>query len=130
MAQKVTWEEIAQKSNGLHSAAWKLNGQVFTSGCLGTEPSGHLPESVEQQTENAIKNLEVILKYSGSDLNRVLKVLLFISDRADGEAVNRIYKKYFVNKPARSCVVVQFPNPSVKVELECVAEYVDFGAKL
>lgn len=123
--QKISWEQLEQKSNGLHSAAFKLNGQVFTSGCLGTDAAGAMPECVKQQTENAIKNLEKILKYSGSGLDKVLKVLLFISSGDDAAAVNEVYKKYFVNKPSRSCVIVQFPNPAVKVELECVAEYED-----
>lgn len=126
--QKVTWEDIKQSGNNLLSPAYKLNGHVFTSGCLGTDSTGNLPESIETQTENAIKNLEAVLKFSGLDLNRVLKVLLFISDRQDAAAVNKIYSKYFVNKPARSCIMVQFPNPKVKVELECVAEYTDLNA--
>lgn len=126
--QQVTYDDVQQSGPGLLSPAYKLNGHVFTSGCLGTDSTGFLPENVELQTENAIKNLEAILKFSGSDLNRVLKVLLFISDRDDAAVVNKIYAKHFVNLPARSCVVVQFPNPNVKVELEVVAEYVDFNA--
>lgn len=126
--KKVSWEDISQAGNDLLSPAWKLNGHVFTSGCLGTDASGNLPESVEQQTENAIKNLESVLKFSGLNLNRVLKVLLFISDREDAAVVNKVYGKYFLNKPARSCVILQFPNANVKVELECIAEYVDFEA--
>lgn len=129
--QKVTWADIAQKGNTLLSPAYKLNGHVFTSGSIGTNESGELPVSVEEQTENAIKNLESVLKFSGSDLKRVLKVLLFISDGKDAATVNKVYAKYFVNQPARSCVIVQFPNSNIKVELECVAEYEDLnGAKL
>lgn len=126
--KKVTWDDISQSGNDLLSPAWKLNGHVFTSGCLGTDATGNLPESVEQQTENAIKNLEAVLKFSGLNLNRVLKVLLFISDRNDAAVVNKVYAKYFVNQPARSCVILQFPNPNIKVELECIAEYVNLDA--
>lgn len=126
--QKVSWKDVNQTGNALLSPAWKLNGHVFTSGCLGTDSSGVLAESVEAQTENAIRNLQDVLEFSGLNLNRVLKVLLFISDRNDAAAVNKVYAKYFLNKPARSCVIVQFPNPSIKVELECVAEYVDKDA--
>lgn len=125
--QQVTWEEVNRKGTGLHSAAWKLNGHVFTSGCLGTDAFGHLPESVEEQTTNAILNLENILKFSGSNLNRVLKVTLYISHSEYAGAVNAIYKKFFINQPARSCVVVGFPNPGVKVEIEGIAEYADLS---
>lgn len=126
--QKVTWADVAQKGNSLLSPAYKLNGHVFTSGSVGTDETGNIPDSVEEQTENAIKNLEAVLKFSGLDLKRVLKVLLFISDGTNAAAVNKVYSKYFINQPARSCVIVQFPNPLIKVELECVAEYEDLNA--
>lgn len=125
--QQVPWEEVYGTSSFL-SASYKLNGHVFTSGCIGTDPTtGELPESVEAQTINVVKNVEAVLKASGSNLNRVLKVLLFVSSDADTSIVNKIYTENFVNKPARSCVIVSFPNPKIKVELECVAEYEDLN---
>lgn len=130
MFQKVSWEDINSKGNPLLSPAYKSNGHVFTSGCLGTNCCGNLPEDVTEQTENAILNLEKVLKQSGSSLDKVIKVLLFISDRADQPAVNKVYKKYFTSKPARSCVIIGFPNPKVKVEVECIAQYVDLSSKL
>lgn len=123
--QQVSWEEVYGTSAFL-SAAYKLNGHVFTSGCIGTDPkSGEMPESVAEQTENVIANLKNVLEASGSNINRVMKVLLFVSADVDTAVVNKIYTLHFVNKPARSCVIVSFPNPAIKVELECVAEYVD-----
>lgn len=126
--QRLTWEQANRTKSDIHLAAYKLNGHVLTSGCLGTDPFGHLPESVEEQTVNAILNLENVLKFSGSNLQRVLKVTLYISHASYADAVNVIYRKYFVNQPARSCVVVGFPNPGVKVEIECVAEHEDLTA--
>lgn len=123
--QQVSWEEVYGTSAFL-SASYKLNGHVFTSGCVGTDPkTGELPESVAEQTENVIANLKTVLEASDSNINRVLKALLFVSADADMAVVNKIYTLHFVNKPARSCVIVSFPNPAIKVELECVAEYVD-----
>lgn len=130
MFQQLSWEDIDRKGNSLLSPAYKSNGHVFTSGCLGTDSSGSLPEDVTEQTENAILNLKHVLEVSGSSLDKVLKVLLFIGDRADQPAVNQVYKKYFTSHPARSCVIIGFPNPKVKVELECVAQYVDLSSNL
>lgn len=130
MMEKITWEDINKSGNKLLCPAYKSNGHVFTSGCLGTDSNGSLPESVAEQTENAIKNLEEVLKASGSSLDRVLKVLLFVADGSYSGEVNKVYAKYFTSKPGRSCVVVGFPNPKVKVELECVAQYADLSSKL
>lgn len=71
-----------------------------------------------------------MLKASGSSLDKVLKVLLFVAHPADAAKVNEVYAKYFTTKPARSCIVVGFPNPEIKVELECVAEYKEIKSKL
>lgn len=130
MIHTVSWEDLDQSGNKLLSPCVKSNGHVFTSGCLGTDENGQLPDSVTEQTENAIKNLEKVLKASGSFLDKVLKVLLFVGDGSYGAEVNEVYAKYFTTKPGRSCIVVGFPNPKVKVELECVAEYLDLSPKL
>ncbi|CAI8506361.1 unnamed protein product [Pichia kudriavzevii] len=130
MVQTVTWEDVEQQGNPLLSPAVKSNGHVFTSGCLGTDKNGKIPESLVEQTENAIRNLQKVLDTSGSSLDKVLKVLLFISDASFVGEVNKVYGKYFKSKPSRSCVVVGFPNKAVKVEIECVAEFLPLSAKL
>lgn len=130
MISKVSWEDLNKTGNKLLSPSVKSNGHVFTSGSLGTDANGNLPESVTEQTENAIKNLEEVLKASDSSLDKVLKVLLFVADGAYAKEVNEVYKKYFTSQPSRSCIVVGFPNKDVKVEIECVAEYLDLSPKL
>lgn len=130
MIQKTTWEDVNQASNSLLSPAMKSNGHVFTSGSVGADANGNIPESVAEQTEIAIKNLEQVLIASGSSLDKVLKVLLFIADASYAAEVNKVYAKYFTTQPGRSCVIVGFPNPKLKVELECVAEYEDLESKL
>lgn len=130
MVQKVTWEQVQQPSNSLLSPAYKSNGHVFTSGSVGFDSNGNVPSSVTEQTENAIKNLEAVLKASGSSLDKVLKVLLFVGDASYAADVNKVYAKYFKTQPGRSCIVVGFPNPAIKVELECVAQYKQLSAKL
>lgn len=123
MPEQISWDDIKSSGNKLLSPAYKSNGHVFCSGALGVDANGQMPSDVKEQTENAIKNLEKVLIASGSSLDRVLKVLLFINHASIGPAVNEVYGKYFTHKPARSCIIVGFPNPQVKVELECVAEY-------
>lgn len=122
---RVDWNQLGgSASNSVLSPAYVISPSqrlVITSGCLGTDDQERLPECPAEQTKNAIENLAKVLKASGSSLDDVVKVLLFVKDPALVGTVNQIYQKYFVTKPARSCVIVDFPNPKVQVELECVA---------
>lgn len=94
------------------------------------DAQGKLGPDASTQTELAILNLKKVLEASGSSLDKVLKVLLFIKNREDAAAVNAVYKKYFTTQPGRSCIMVDFPNPDILVELECIAEYEDLSSKL
>lgn len=119
--------------NSLLSPAYISSSQgelVFTSGCVGTDSDLNLPDCPVQQAKNAFENLSKVLEASGSSLDNVLKVLLFVRDPALGPIVNRVYREYFPGRPARSCIVVAFPNDKLQVELECVAQRHSRSSKL
>ncbi|AWU75815.1 hypothetical protein CAS74_004712 [Pichia kudriavzevii] len=123
MVKVLTWEDVGlpEASNVLNAATISKQGLVYTSGSVGIR-DGKLPESVEEQTVNVIENLKTVLQAAGSSLDSVVKVLVFITDPADFGKMNGVYGKYFITKPARSCVVTQLANPQLKVEIELVAE--------
>ncbi|KAK6197423.1 Endoribonuclease L-PSP/chorismate mutase-like protein [Scheffersomyces amazonensis] len=121
-AKKLEWSAIDGQEHPVLSPAWISNGHVFTSGIVGQNyTTGVIPESIEEQTELAIANVANVLSKSGSSTDKVFKVLMFISDAKYSQTVNQIYGKVFKQKPARSCVVVAFMDPAIKVELEVVA---------
>lgn len=127
MARKITWEDIGGSgSSKIISPAFvasKDKDLVFTSGSTGNDPvTGELPSDLEQQARNCMINLQNVLKASGSSMAQVMKVLLFVSDGAHAGVVNKVFTEYFPDKPARSCIVVAFPNDKLKVELECIAQ--------
>ena len=96
---------------------------IFTSGQLGLIPeSGQLPEGVEAQTHQALKNLSAVLEAAGSDFDHVVKTTVFLDDINDFGAVNAVYAEYFKNEvPARSCVeVAKLPKGGL-VEIEAIA---------
>ena len=96
---------------------------IFTSGQLGLIPeSGQLPEGVEAQTHQALKNLSAVLEAAGSDLDHVVKTTVFLDNINDFGAVNAIYAEYFKGEvPARSCVeVAKLPKGGL-VEIEAIA---------
>lgn len=72
-----------------------------------------------------IKNISEILKAAGSDLGKVVKVTVFLTDMKNFAEVNGEYEKHFGGdggmRPARSCVAVRELPKGVEVEMECVA---------
>lgn len=69
-----------------------------------------------------MKNLEVVLKASGSSLDKVLKTTVFLKDMNDFVPMNEVYASFFTtHKPARSAVQVARLPKDVAVEIECVA---------
>lgn len=102
----------------------KLAGNtLYTSGQLGLDPvSGTLPEGVEAQTHQSLKNLGAVLKAAGMGYQDVVKTTVFLKNMKDFAAVNEIYAQYFTGQtPARSCVAVaELPKEGL-VEIEAVA---------
>ena len=108
---------------GPYVHAVEANGFNFTSGLLGLIPeSGTLPEGVEAQTHQSLKNLAVVLEAAGSDLQQVVKTNVFLADINDFAKVNEIYAQYFKGEaPARSCVqAAKLPKGGL-VEIEAIA---------
>ena len=115
--------DSAPAAVGPYSQAIMAGNLLFTSGQLGLVPeTGMLPESVEAQAEQSLKNICAILEASGLGKTDVVKTTVFIRDMNDFAAVNRIYAAFFGDhKPARSCVeVARLPKDGL-VEIEAVA---------
>ncbi|MCI9081973.1 MAG: RidA family protein [Lachnospiraceae bacterium] len=123
MMKKAINAEKAPAAVGPYVHAVEACGLIFTSGQLGLIPeSGLLPEGVEAQTHQSLKNLAVVLEAAGSDLDHVVKTSVFLQDINDFAKVNEIYAQYFQGEtPARSCVqVAKLPKGGL-VEIEVVA---------
>lgn len=114
----------APETIGPYSQAVVTNGLVFTSGQIALNPeSGNVEVStITEQTEQVCKNIKAVLEASGSSLENVVKTTCFLKDMSDFAAFNKVYGKYFVGKPARSCVAVKELPKNVLVEVETVAE--------
>lgn len=65
--------------------------------------------------------MRAVLAASGSDISKVVKTTVFLTDMADFAAMNEEYAKHFTHKPARSCVAVKQLPKGVPVEVEVVA---------
>ncbi|KAF2288763.1 hypothetical protein GH714_012300 [Hevea brasiliensis] len=82
-----------------------------------------ISDSVEDQTEQVLKNMGEILKASGADYSFVVKTTIMLADLKDFKKVNEIYAKYFPAPfPARSTYQVAALPMDAKIEIECIAE--------
>ena len=120
---KVVYTDKAPAAIGPYSQAMILNGVLFTSGQIPVDPAtGEISgDTIEVQAEQVMKNLGEVLKEAGSSFENAVKTTCFLADMGDFDKFNEVYAKYFVNKPARSCVAVKKLPKNVLCEVEVIA---------
>lgn len=123
MSIKSIHTEHAPAAIGPYSQAYIAGEFLFTSG-----QGGLLPESgkvvnggIEAQAEQTMKNLRAILAQAGTDFSRVVKANCYLADMKDFAAFNGVYEKFFVSKPARTCVAVRELPLGILCEVEIIA---------
>lgn len=112
-------------SKGHYSPAVVHDNIVYISGQLpinyeqgATVPTG----GIEEQTRQALLNLNYVLEKAGSSKEQVLKITVYIPDIEYWPAVNRIYSEFFGNhKPARTIVPTSPLHYGALIEIEAVA---------
>ena len=121
-------KEIISTSNapaavGPYSQAIKVGDTLYTSGQIALDSaSGTLvPSEIKTQSEQVMKNLAAVLEAAGYTFDEVVKTTCFLSDMAYFAEFNAVYEKYFVSKPARSCVAAASLPKGALVEVELIA---------
>lgn len=85
------------------------DGEVMTDG------------SVEDQTRAVLDQTREILAEAGCDLDKVVKAMVWLRDRADFPGFNTVYGEYFPNDPPARSAVVSELLVDARVEVEVVA---------
>jgi 2-iminobutanoate/2-iminopropanoate deaminase len=109
---------------GPYSHAVKCSGEfLYISGQIALDLDGNIVgESVEVQTEQALKSLKAILEDSGYSLSDVVKTTVLLKNMDDFNAMNYIYAEFFESsKPARAAFEVARLPKDVLVEIEAIA---------
>lgn len=107
---------------GPYSQGFEVNSLVYTSGQIPVNPAnGEVPEGIAAQAEQSCKNVGAILESAGTGFEKVFKTTCFLADIGDFAVFNEVYAKYFVSKPARSCVAVKSLPKGVLCEIEAIA---------
>ncbi len=107
---------------GPYAQAIDTGSFVFTSGQIPIDPkTGEVPEGIQAQTTQSLKNVKAILEEAGLTMDDVIKVLVFLKDMNDFAEMNKVYETFFKNYPARSAVEVARLPKDVLVEIEVIA---------
>jgi len=109
---------------GHYSQAIVHENVVYVSGQLPIDPrtgEKHVG-SIEEQTEQALRNVAAILEAAGSDISRVIKTTVYISDITLWDRVNAVYTEFFgEHRPARAVVPTRDLHFGFQVEIEAIA---------
>lgn len=108
---------------GPYSQAILVNGTLYASGQIAIDPETQkmVENDIVAQTERICKNIEGVLKVAGMGFENVVKTTCFLADMADFATFNGIYEKYFISKPARSCVAAKALPKNALAEIEIIA---------
>ena len=116
--------DAAPTPAGHYSQAVEHSGLVFTAGLLPVDPqSGEkVLGSIEEQARRVLLNLKGVLQGAGTDLDRVLKVTVYVSDISLWGRFNEVYAEVFGDhRPARTVVPTAGLHHGFLLELEAVA---------
>lgn len=100
------------------------SGLLFASGQIALDPAtGNLVgATIEEQTEQVMKNIAALLAAAGTDFDHVVKTTCFLADIGDFAAFNEVYARSFgEQRPARSAVGVAGLPKGALVEVEVIA---------
>ena len=109
---------------GHYSPGVVHHGFVFVSGQLPMKPgtTEHVIGTIEEQTEQCLRNVEGVLKAAGSSLDQVVQMTVYVSDGELWGRVNSTYSKVMgAHKPARAVVPVKVLHFGYQIEIQAIA---------
>jgi 2-iminobutanoate/2-iminopropanoate deaminase len=112
----------APKPRGVYSPAVVAGGFVFVSGQAAVNPESNELElgDIKAETRRTLRNIQAILEASGSSLDEIVRIGVFLADIHDFDAMNEVFKEFFAAAPpARTTVGAELPK--IKIEIDCIA---------
>ena len=109
---------------GPYSHAVRAGDFIFVSGQGPLDPATNDFSfgSIEHETRIVLNNIKLILEAAGASLADVVKCSVFLRSGGDFAAMNAVFGEFFgEQKPARTTVESKFANPTMKVEIDCIA---------
>lgn len=115
--------DSAPAAIGPYSQAIRVGDFVFLSGQIPLAPDTMelIGEAIEDQTRQVFANLNAMAKAAGSDLNRAVKLTIYLTDLSQFDVVNEIMAETFEQPyPARATVEVSSLPKGAAIEIDAV----------
>jgi len=112
------FEELAGYSRAVIDGEW-----VFVSGTAGYNfEDGSISDDAAEQTRQSLRTIAQALEKAGATLADIVRVRVFVADRADIMDVSRVLGQTFSDpRPTNTTIVCGFAEEAMKVELEVTA---------
>jgi 2-iminobutanoate/2-iminopropanoate deaminase len=115
----------AAPPRGAYSQGWRAGDFVFVTGCGPIDPQTEKlrGETVEEQTELCIDNVEAILEAAGATLADCVKATVHLLDETEFSRFNEVYARRFPEpRPVRTTVGSGMrQTPGMRVEIDVIA---------
>ena len=124
MQKEVIATNRAPAAVGPYSQAIAVGHLVYTAGQVALDKNtGKLVEGgIQEQTKQALENLQAVLEAAGSSVQNVVKTTVFLHSIGDYAAMNEVYAQQFTAPfPTRATVQVSRLPRDVKVEIDVIA---------
>ena len=111
----------APAAGGHYSQGIVHNGVVYVSGQLPAVPgqAEHKPGTIEEQTEQTLRNVAAVLEAGGSSLSHALQMTIYVSDISLWGRVNATYARVMGDaKPTRAVVPVKELHYGYQIEIQ------------
>ena len=118
----------APPAGGHYSQAIVHHGIAYVAGQLPIVPgqAEHKPGSIEEQTEQVLRNIAAVLEAAGSSLDHTLQMTIYVTDLALWGRVNAAYAKVLgSHRPARAVVPVGPLHFGYQIEVQAIAALKD-----
>ncbi len=125
MTKTIVHTDNAPQPVGRYSQAVKVGNLLFVSGQLPINPdSGKLiTGNFKERTRQVLNNLKNIIEAAGSNMNKVVKTNVYLTDLSNFAEVNEVYSEFFPSDPpARAAVQISKLPLDTDIEIECIAE--------
>jgi 2-iminobutanoate/2-iminopropanoate deaminase len=106
-----------------YSTYTRFGDLIFIAGQVAVDAeTGRIPSSFADQLRLVLNHIRNILKSAGSSMEQVLKMTVFLKDRAYRTEYDEIFRTYFKEGfPARSTIVADLMGEEFLVEIEAIA---------
>jgi enamine deaminase RidA (YjgF/YER057c/UK114 family) len=106
-----------------YSRAVAAGDWVFVSGTTGFDyASMTISDSLVEQTEQCLKNIDAALRQAGSSLKDVVRVNYVLPDGGEFEQCWPVLRQYFGDvRPAAMMISAGLADPRMKIEIEVTA---------